>query len=389
MSEKRVLVWGMMTGTSCDGLDVAAMDFQKDSWLPLWGKSFEYPAVLRKKILELQNPSTRTSVKEIFVINRELSEWYAKSIKELLKKVSSKEYPDLISNHGQTIAHFPKKEDGAITVQLGDPSWIVNQTGITVVSHFREGDVSAGGQGAPLANHYHSLIIDGLKLRKAGIALHNLGGISNFSYFSPKGKIISCDTGPANIWIDAAVEVATGGRQHFDEGGKIAQFGKPNSAVLNKLLKHPYLSKKIPKTTGRDDFPIQMFIEATQGMKPSDRVATATEFTAETIAQAYKKFITGQKLPLKKVIFSGGGTKNETLMELISNKLPKIKVMRVEDLGLDSTFIEPQAFAYLGYRTILGAAVGGEWTGVKDWAAPGWITPGKNWLELVSKINRI
>ena len=388
MKKDNLLIWGVMTGTSCDGLDISAVDYKRESWLPLWGKSFPYPKELKKKVIHLQNPNARITPKDIFLVNRELSLWYSDCVLKILKKINKNEHPDLIACHGQTIAHYPEKKQGSITVQLFDPSFVVNKTGVSVVSHFREGDVAAGGHGAPLANAFHQLIIDGLGLRKDGVSIHNLGGISNFTYFSPTGKMISCDTGPANVWIDAAVEKVTSGKMAFDYNGLLAKKGKIDTKVLIDLFKHPYIKKDIPKTTGRDDFTLDYFFKKTEKLKGIDRVSTATEFTAATICNAYERFVLKKGHPLKTILVSGGGSKNTTLIEWIKIKLPQVDVISIEQTGLDPTFIEAQAFSYLGLRSLLAAPVGGEWTGVRSWAAPGWITPGKNWNQLIDKIIR-
>lgn len=382
MSE-RIIIAGIMTGTSCDGIDIAAIEFDPESWAPKWEASLSYPKKMRERVFRLQEPGRTTTVEEIFSLHSEMGDWIGGVVRDLIENISTEERPAVLAMHGQTIAHHPLKRPSGFTVQLGDPTRVSEKTGRTVISNFRQGNLAAGGQGAPLVPLYHYLLSSVLPGGQEGIAIHNLGGISNFTYINPKGGIIACDTGPANVWIDAAMEKSTKGKKRFDEGGSTALKGSVNFSALKSLLKHPYLKLPTPKSTGRDDFPPEYFFSRTKAIKGSDLVATATAYTVETIAQAYERFILKEGHPLSAIYLCGGGAKNAAVQLWLADRLEGISVRVIEDQGFQSQYIEAQAFAFLGYRSLLGLPVGGAWTGITRFAPPGMITPGENWAHVL------
>lgn len=391
-------ILGVMTGTSCDGLDAACVEFEKDTWRCLWQATRPYPDALRKKVLEFQKPGQAHSSMAWMSLHRDLGIWYGRTLKSILSRQAKK--PHLIANHGQTLAHFPspsKKATGqglGMSLQMGDPTQIAQITGLSVISNFRDGDLSAGGQGAPLAPGFHKLWVEALRsknpvLRREGISIHNLGGISNLTYLPPQNRIselFAFDTGPANCWIDAAVEEVTDGKLKFDPAGEIALHNRPNLAAVKKILLNPYFLKVPPKSTGRDDFPYALFRKATPFKGPS-LVATATAITVESIAQAYEKWIIKKGLPLHKIYLTGGGAKNLAISEGLQQRLPKLQILDISKLGISSEATEALAFAFLGYQTLLGNPLGGSWTGVRTFGSPGHIIPGRNWSEVLKKLS--
>src|SRR5688500_333280 len=240
-------ILGVMTGTSCDGLDAACAEFQKNRWRPLWGKSAPYPPELRERVLAAQLPTAKLSLKAWGELHRDVGIWMARTLTRFLRNAAR---PDAIACHGQTVAHFPSVRKLGFTIQIGDPSRIAEATGLTVVSNFRDGDMAAGGEGAPLAPRFHKLIA----AERAGIAIHNLGGISNLTYLGPNEFVLAFDTGPANLWIDAAAELVTRGQCKFDRNGEIARRHTPDSRAVKNVLSDPFFQKNPPKSTGRDDF---------------------------------------------------------------------------------------------------------------------------------------
>ncbi len=375
-----------MTGTSCDGVDVAAIEFDPESWTPKWEASLPYPKSLRDRVFKLQRPRAKTTVEEIFGLHTEIGDWLGESLVDLIEELSGPERPSAIAMHGQTVAHYPGKRPHGFTVQLGDPTRVSEKTGRTVISQFRQGDLAADGEGAPLVPLYHYLLSSVLPGGDSGVALHNLGGISNFTYMDPRGGLFAIDTGPANVWIDAAMERATKGKKKFDDRGHAAMQGKISLPVLKALLKHPYLKKAAPKSTGRDDFPPEYFFRHAARLKGNDLAATATAFTVETIAQAYERFILAERKPLKTIYLCGGGAKNDTVKVWLEDRLPGVSIRTLEEHGFESQYIEAQAFAFLGYRSLLGLPVGGGWTGVNRFAPPGQITPGRNWIDVLKSL---
>lgn len=381
MPEIRIL--GVMTGTSCDGLDAACIEIgHGGGWRPLWSATAPYPAELRKRVLEAQLPAARRSFREFLELQRDLGDWYGVSLRRILGRSTARGRPDAIANHGQTVAHFPGPRRRGMTLQLGDPTRIARATGLTVISQFRDGDMAAGGQGAPLAPLFHKVLARELDRAGHGVSLHNIGGISNLTYVSPGGReVIAFDTGPGNIWIDAATSEATRGRQRIDRGGRLGARGEPDRKAIERVLSHPYFSVPPPKSTGRDDFPFRMLRSATRS-RGSDLVATATGVTIESIARAYERHILRRKLPLGGVFVSGGGARNRTLMAGLKARLPGVGIRTLTEGGFDSQLLEAQAFAYFGYLTLVGAPLGGSWTGCRGFGPPGHIVPGLNWGEL-------
>lgn len=375
--EMRMTIAGAMTGTSCDGLDVSCVRFEPDGkWRVLWSAEAAYPKELRKRVLAAQLPGATLSLREWGAMNRDVGIWIGRSVAKMIAGHPNQK-PDAIASHGQTVAHFPAAKKMGYTIQLGETARIAAATGLTTITDFREGDMAAGGQGAPLAPGFHALMAGG----RVGIAIHNLGGISNLTYFG-SGEIIAFDTGPGNCWIDAAAEEATGGKWKFDRGGELARKGRADLRAVETVLRHKFFAKAPPKSTGRDDFPFSLLKAATKGTG-ADLVATATEATVESIVRAYEK-----RLPLQAIYFCGGGARNGYLLESIQKRMSGVKVDRVEALGYDSKTLEAQAFAYFGHRALLGLELGGSWTGVDGWASPARITPGRNWGEILRRLWR-
>ena len=383
---ERITIAGVMTGTSCDGVDVAAIEFDPESWTPKWEASLPYPTKLRKRVFDLQRPGAKKTIEEIFGLHTEIGDWLGEVLTDLIEGLSADERPAAIAMHGQTIAHHPSRRPHGFTVQLGDPTRVAEKTGRTVVSQFRQGDLAAEGEGAPLAPLYHYLLSSVLPGGHDGVAIHNLGGISNFTYLDPTGRIFALDTGPANVWIDAAVEKATRGKKKFDLGGRMAMEGKVDVPTVKKLLAHPYLKRPAPKSTGRDEFPPEYFFSRATKLKGNGLVSTATAYTVETMARAYERFVIDEGKPLAAIYLCGGGAKNETIRHWLSDRLEGVKVATVEEHGFESQYIEAQAFAFLGYRSLLGLPVGGSWTGVARFAPPGQITPGRNWIDVLKSL---
>lgn len=384
MDTTTIRILGVMTGTSCDGLDAACISIDPDGWEPLWSGTAPYPAALRRRVLDAQKPGTKLTSREWLMIERDLGEWYANALSALIKKQPASERPNLIANHGQTVAHFPASNRQGMTWQLGDPTRIARATGLTVVSGFRNGDMAAGGEGAPLAPGFHLLLASVLDPTKLGIAIHNIGGISNLTYIGP--EVMAFDTGPGNCWIDAATEVATRGKSKFDRGGKLGRHGTVDAKAIDSILKNAFFKKQPPKSTGRDDFPFELFKSKTKA-RGADLVATATAVTVESIAHAYENFILKKRLPLKTIYITGGGAKNSALMDGLKNYLAPIQVLTLEEAGFDPQLVEAQAFAYFGFLSLLGQPVSGSWTGCRGFAPPGHITPGENWAEILSALS--
>ena len=374
-------ILGVMTGTSCDGLDAACTDFNEIGWKPLWAKSRPYPRALRERVLAAQIPGAKLSLREWGELHRDLGIWMARVLANILRNVPRARRPEAIACHGQTVAHFPAAQRLGFTMQLGDSCRIAEATGLTVISNFRGGDMAAGGEGAPLAPRFHKLLAAG----RGGIAIHNLGGISNLTYIGLRDEIIAFDTGPGNSWIDAAAELVSGGKVRFDRNGKIAREHSADLRAVETILRGEYFRRSPPKSTGREDFPFERLLRATR-VCDGRLVATATAITVESIVRAYADFILKKKLPLKAIYFCGGGARNSFLIESLRARLGRIHVASVNEIGVDARYLEANAFGYFGSLALKGRAIGGSWTGVDGWAPPAQIIPGRNWTEIVRQI---
>ena len=343
---------GIMSGTSADGLDAALVSFCSDgdsvSKVQLVDfVSHSYQARIRALLLKNMEAKT-SSVAEICDLNILLSQLAAKLVKKLLvrQKLAAVQV-SVIGYHGQTMQHRPETH---ATLQIGDGPTLAYLTEIPVVNNFRTKDMAAGGQGAPLVPFAHRLLFGEFKNK---IAIHNLGGISNITYLSPQ-KQLAFDTGPANMLIDALAQKLF--QKKFDKSGALARRGHVDANLVKSFLCDAFFAKKPPKSTGREAYGATYavrWLKQAQKMKltPIDLLATATQFTAESIALAYQRFI----LPygLDQVVFCGGGAKNTYLISLIKKLLP-VPVLLTSDYGLAPQSIEAIAFALLGYFALLG-----------------------------------
>jgi anhydro-N-acetylmuramic acid kinase len=264
-------VLGLMSGTSADGIDVALVRITGRGWRTkahLDGFcTIPYPGAVRRAVLRVAEQEPLRAG-EISRLNALLGELFAEAVARAARRLRiSLRRVDLIGSHGQTVFHGPQPEQFAgrrvaSTLQLGEPAVIAERTGIPVVANFRPRDLAAGGQGAPLVPFVDYLLYR--HSRRGRVAL-NLGGIANVTVIPPCAKpkqVMAFDTGPGNMVIDAVVEHVTsrlrsgqaGGRWQFDRNGALAARGRPLEPVLGRLLRHPYFSRRPPKSTGREEF---------------------------------------------------------------------------------------------------------------------------------------
>jgi len=361
--KKHLRVAGLMSGTSADGVDVAIVDIDSYSTRLVAFGMFPYSATVRKAIFSLFDPATST-VDNICHYNFVLGHIYAEA---LVKLCISSRIPlktiNLIGSHGQTIYHNPSGKRYAkhlvrSTLQIGEPAVIAQRTGITTVADFRPGDMAVGGQGAPLVPFADHILFADKSLNRA---VQNIGGIANVTYLpasSTPSKIVAFDTGPGNMIIDCLVNLVSDGKKNYDRNGSLAAKGAVNQAMLIKMLKHSYFNRRPPKTTGREEFGHQYSHKiydnaVANNICNEDIVATATAFTAVTIADAYRRFL--PKMP-EQIILCGGGAKNRTLVNMLQQQLEKTKILTTGNLGIDPDAKEAVSFAILAWATIKGIA---------------------------------
>lgn len=349
-------VIGLISGTSSDGIDAALIEIRQDgNQIRLIDFAiFPYPKKLQQELIALASGRLQ-SVSEVCHLNFYLGERFAEAAIKIAQKAGIPlSQIDLIGSHGQTVHHLPTpKKVGKwkirSTLQIGEPSVIAERTGITTIADFRPRDMAAGGEGAPLTPllHYH-LFGHNRKSR----AIVNIGGISNVTYLRAGGEkddVQAFDTGPGNMLIDGLVQALI--RKPIDRHGKIARRGQVDPTVLSDLMRHPYIRKKPPKSTGREMFG-QSFIETilrdNKNRSPQDLIATITALTAASIAYNIKRFLKG---PVDEVVVGGGGVRNPVLMGHLSLNLAPIPVKTFEALNFDSRAIEAITFAVLAYHT--------------------------------------
>lgn len=379
---------GLMSGTSMDGVDAALIEVHNKKRDRLIAHShLPYPPLLKKKLFSLiENP--KLSPSSFGELDKLVGEHFGKAAFHCLKK--SKKKPLLIGSHGQTIFHQPEK---GISLQIGRASSITAHTGITTVSNFRAMDITLGGEGAPLLPYYHRRI---LPLPSSGLAFHNLGGISNFTYFGPKNKILSMDTGPANCLMDMSIQQKK--KLPYDLKGKFAAKGSINRALLHYLKNQKevldFRKKNLPKSTGRELFSHTLWKKFHAKAKQKklsleDELATLQEFSMELIREAYDRFILKKGLPLKKILLCGGGALNKNTLHCMKAFFPGIEIQSTEKYGFPPTKIEAMAFAFYARQSFLGEPIHIPFiTGAKEKAISGDITPGKNWSILSRKRNK-
>jgi anhydro-N-acetylmuramic acid kinase len=339
-------VAGIMSGTSLDGIDVAIIDISGRSVTTVAHSCIAWPSRVRERILAVSNALCRTA--DISQLNFELGEHFAKAVLDTCRK--SKVPPEsieLVGCHGQTIYHKGRGASPS-TLQIGESCVIAERLGIPVVSDFRTRDMAAGGQGAPLVPLVDYMTFGSAK--KSRVAL-NIGGIANITVL-PRGgapeDVIAFDTGPGNMVIDQLTAIATGGKATYDRDGAIAAEAYLNRALLDQLLKDAYYAAPPPKTAGREQYGAAFIgkLRAT-GIPVTDLIATATVFTAATIATGIELFAPGTE----EVIASGGGIHNRQLMVQLEAFLPACRVTTSAEFHVDPDAKEAIAFAILAYRT--------------------------------------
>ncbi len=386
---KRIVV-GLMSGTSMDGVDAAVVEIQRArEKVGLDSLSFitlAYPEKMKRHLFALCRGEGNAS--EISSLNFLVGEHFAQAALKAVRKAGlSPNQVDLIGSHGQTVYHAPKGKEPS-TLQLGEPAIIAERTGVTTVADFRPSDIAAGGEGAPLTPYAHYLLF---RHRRKSRAIHNLGGVSNLTCLPAGGAlkdVVAFDTGPGNMVLDGLCRWMTKGKKDSDRGGIMAAQGTVRQDLLKRLLRHPFFSKRPPKSTGREEFG-EPYVSALcqiarrKNIRLLDLLATATALTAYSIGRAYREIILPRLGKVDEIYFCGGGRNNNTLMQMLKEELAFAKVQLVEDLGFDGDALEAQAFAVLANEAIEGVAGNlPRVTGARHKIVVGKIVPGKNYLRV-------
>jgi anhydro-N-acetylmuramic acid kinase len=343
------VVVGLMSGTSLDGISAAVARFTDstdgriDAELLAY-TSRSYTPAQRTRLSAALGGGTPA---EYCRLNFDLGDWLADAAIEVMAEAGiARDDISAIASHGQTIWHEP----GHSTWQTGESAVIAERTGINVVSDFRVRDVAAGGQGAPLVSIADAMLFSsGSEWR----GLQNLGGIGNVTVVPPHGEIEGVrafDTGPGVGVIDGVTH-ALRPDLAYDVDGKLAKAGRPNMRIVKELLAAPYFASPPPKSTGRElfttDYVTKLIARArADGASAEDIIATAVHLTAESIGDAYRRFIAE---PMREVLVSGGGAKNPVLFAAIEKAAAPILVRHFDEIYFDGEAKEAVAFALLGY----------------------------------------
>jgi len=369
-----VIVAGVMSGTSADGINVALVDISGAGFSTrfelLAHHEYPYSQPLRRAVLAATN-ARRASVADLARLNFLLGEQYASAVRASVKESGTE--VELVGCHGQTLYHQGVQapylgKTIAATWQTGEGAVIAARVGVPVVSDFRPADIAAGGKGAPLVPFLDYIVY---RDTRVGRIVQNIGGIANVTAIpagAPPHLVIAFDTGPGNMVIDALMERLYG--KPFDRDGRIAAKGQPLEAVLKLLLQRSFFRRTPPRTAGREEFGrefVQDFLHRCGRAQKEDIVATAAALTARSIAGAVKRFVLRRPNTqhsafspqqnrvdtFSDYVVSGGGANNQTLVSMLRAELESLglELRRSDEFGIPSAAKEALAFALLAYET--------------------------------------
>ncbi len=342
--EDAIWALGCMSGTSMDGVDAAMVLTDGERLFEFGATGFRPYSSAERAILSAAQgrwPGDAGVAEAAAVVER--------AHVELIARFGG---VALVGFHGQTLAHDPRKRGsaGGRTHQVGNGADVAAACGLPVAWDFRKADVAAGGQGAPLAPFYHFALTRRFSLGR--VAFLNLGGVGNVSFVDPNhpdpaspGALLGFDTGPANALMDDLMQRRTG--LACDYGGALAASGRVKASILADFLRHPYFTRKPPKSLDRNEF--SEFAAAVDSLSDADALAT---LAAGTVASASEAILSAPVRPTQ-VLVSGGGRKNAHLMAELARALP-MPVLDIDAAGMDGDMLEAQAFAYLAVRVQKG-----------------------------------
>ncbi|MFP3395161.1 anhydro-N-acetylmuramic acid kinase [Brevibacterium sp. SIMBA_078] len=398
-----MIIAGLMTGTSADGLDLVVAEFRPDPVsdtepTPSFDLVGADPTTLTVRILaERETPFDDQLSADILrllepadlplslvsSVDARLGRFCADALSELCTDHDLT--PDLVVSHGQTVRHDITDGQVTSTLQLGQPAFIAERLGVPVLSDVRSRDVAAGGQGAPLVGLLDSLLLSDAE---APTAVLNLGGIANITVITPGQDPIAFDTGPANALIDILARRITDGRQNYDRDGALAAAGTVDAALLTELLTEPFYACPAPKSTGKELFHaayLDSYLESHPHLGEHDQIATVTTLTARTIAEAVREH------DVTTVIASGGGTRNPELMGRLGEELGEGIALTSTDeaFGLPEGSKEALLMALLGWLSWHGLeGTQPSLTGAIGQRIAGRFTPGDGPLRLPEPLHR-
>jgi anhydro-N-acetylmuramic acid kinase len=336
---------GLMTGTSIDAVDTVLIRIDTDHMIKVIGTfDQQISDPLRKTIMDVSSGYTDT-LHAIATLDQQLAELYAECVLSLLAQQGLKsENVQAIGCHGQTVRHKPGMNP-PYTMQLGNGARLSELTGIRTINDFRQGDIAAGGQGAPLAPLFHHHLFANRENTVIGV---NLGGIANISILRANGQIGGYDTGPANTLMDQWISFHK--QLRYDEDASWARSGKLDQHLLDKLLTEPWLAQKQPKSTGPELFNLSWLDKHLTGTQivPEDVQYTLCEYSALTICNEINR----QAPETSRIVMCGGGAYNPLLVERIQHYLGERELISSSGYGIDPEWIEASMFAWFAWRTL-------------------------------------
>ena len=339
------LFLGMISGTSRDGVDAALVSFNDDQPRMHGSLCLPYPPDLADKLKSMIETRQRPATPDMLEMDELLAAVFAEAALALLEQAGiAASSVTAIGSHGQTVWHQPAGPEPE-TIQLGHPGKIARHTGIVTVGDFRQADMKAGGQGAPLAPLLHRALLRPVEGTRVVL---NLGGIANISVIASDGSVLGFDTGPANCLLDAWIMDQSG--EPFDRDGAWSAAGAVDQVLLLEMLADPYFKKPPPKSTGIEYFNsgwIQRQ-ELVNSIEPRDVQATLAQLTASTAASAIAPHQPAD------VLVCGGGAYNQDLMRRLDILLPECSVESTASHGLQPDSVEAILFAWLARERIAG-----------------------------------
>ena len=331
---------GLMSGTSMDGLDCGLFDISLTSDYQLDWKLIDFKTIPYSK--KIRNILAK-SIYSKYDINQNLDDELGRVFVSFINKFLKDRSVEIISSHGQTISH----KDGISSTQIGNPLFIYKEYNVPVIYNFRQADIDAGGNGAPLMPFLDWLLFRNENME---IVTINIGGISNISYIpasSNREEICGFDTGPGMALIDETCRLYLS--VNMDKDGFYASKGEVNNELLNQLMSHKFISKVPPKSTGRDIFGVNLIKEVHKerpDIAIEDLLRTFCAFTAKSIAVNLKIFLNLEGFK-SDVIMSGGGIHHPVLMNDIQKYLPMANIKLADDYGISSNMKESLLMAVL------------------------------------------
>lgn len=341
------LMIGLMSGTSLDGVDAALVEFTPAGQPRLLHSHYlPYPDTLRAELLELHRPG-HNELQRSQQLSRQVTLLYAEAVGQLLQQAGMDASGiHAIASHGQTVRHEPQQ---GYSLQLQQPALLAELSGIAVISDFRNRDIAAGGQGAPLVPAFHAAQFSAAH---CGRAILNVGGIANFTLLPRQGHVGGFDTGPGNVLLDAWIKLHQ--NLNHDANGHWASTAQADPELLQQLLAHPYFDQPPPKSCGREQFNLAWLDALLRSQTRYAKLAAATiqasllELSAHSITHALQRW----SQDCEEIYVCGGGAHNGALLQRLQTLLAPCRLATTEALGLSPDWVEAVAFAWLGWQTL-------------------------------------